>query len=252
LKTLLEEGKLRGSLTPEVAWLFEGAFRLRDKTAGDVMTPRADLVMAPVESTSSHLVDLVNLSGHARIPLYEHTIDRVVGVVDARDLLPFALEGAESRSAREIMRPPLFVAPTRPLEALLRDLQRARVQFVIVGAEGQEALGVVTVEDILEEIVGDILGEFEEEEPAVRLLEDGSAVVRGDVRVSDVNRLLGTTLASADGETVEALVRGLWRELPSEGDETTAPSGDRLGIESLVGPRVWSVRIRPGRPREAA
>jgi CBS domain containing-hemolysin-like protein len=249
---LLEEAKHRGSLTVEEAWLFEGAFRLREKTAADVMTPRADLVVAPVEANSTHLIELVNLSGRARIPVYEHTIDRIVGVVDARDLLPFALEGAEPRGAREIMRPPLFVPPTRPVEALLRDLQRARVQFVIVGAEGQEALGVVTVEDILEEIIGDIRGEFEEEEPAVRLLEDGSAVVRGDVRVSDVNRILGTTLPSADGETVEALVRGLWREPPSEGDETTAPSGDVLGIETLVGPRIWSVRIRPGRPQVAA
>jgi putative hemolysin len=118
---------------------------------------------------------------------------------------------------------------------------------VVVATGPQEAVGIVTVEDILEEVVGDIAGEFEEDEPAVRMVDDDSALVRGDVRVSDVNRLLGTTLPSEGQESVEALVRKLWRETPAEGEEATAPGGDRLGIESLVGTRVWSVRVRRGR-----
>jgi putative hemolysin len=210
------------------------------------MTPRADLVAAPADARASEVIELANLSRHSRIPVYEGVLGRIVGVVESGDLLPFRLGEGEDKTAREVARPPFFVPGTLPVEVLLRQMQRERVRLVVVGTEGQEALGIVTVEDILEEVVGDIRGELEEEEPAVRLLEDGSAVVRGDVRVSDVNRLLGTALPSADGETVEALVRRLWRQPPSEGEEEVAAGGDVLGIESLVGARVWSVRVRRG------
>jgi putative hemolysin len=212
------------------------------------MTPRADLVSAPAAARVSEVIELANLARHSRIPVYDGALGRIVGVVEARDLLPFRLGEGEDRTAREAARPPFFVPADLPVEVLLRQMQRERVRLVVVGSEGREALGIVTIEDILEEVVGDIRGELEEEEPAVRLLDDGSALVRGDVRVSDVNRLIGTALASADGETVEALVRRLWAQPPSEGEEKTAAGGDVLGIESLVGARVWSVRVRRGRP----
>jgi putative hemolysin len=248
LKTLIEEGERRGSLTPDEGRLFAGAFRLRIRTAADVMTPRADLAAAPAGARVSEVIELANLSRHSRIPVYDGALGRIVGVVESRDLLPFRLGEGEDKTAREVARPPFFVPATLPVEVLLRQMQRERVRLVVVGTEGREALGIVTIEDILEEVVGDIRGELEEEEPAVRLLDDGSALVRGDVRVSDVNRLLGTALPSADAETVEALVRRLWPEPPSEGEEAVAAGGDVLGIESLVGTRVWSVRVRRGRP----
>jgi putative hemolysin len=252
LKTLIEEAKLRGSLSSEEAWLFEGAFRLRGRTASAVMTSRADLVMAPAAATTGELIDLVTLSGHSRIPIHEGTVDRIVGIVEATDLLPFLQSDAPSRQAREIARPAFLVAPTRPVEGLLADMQREGVQMVVVANDARQALGVVTVEDILEEIVGDIRGELEEEEPAVRLLENGDAIVRGNVRVSDVNHMLGTTLPSENGRTMEALARELWREPLTEGDEAPAPGGGSLVIESLVGTRVWSVRVKPPRGRAAA
>jgi CBS domain containing-hemolysin-like protein len=252
LKTLIEEGKQRGSLTAEEAWLFEGAFRLRGRTAGAVMTLRADLVVAPAEATTGELIDLVTLSGHSRIPVHEGTVDRIVGIVEANDLLPFLQTEAPARRAREIARPAFLVAPTRPVEGLLADMQREGVQMVVVANDARQALGVVTVEDILEEIVGDIRGELEEEEPAVRLLENGDAIVRGNVRVSDVNHMLGTTLPSENGRTMEGLARELWREPLSEGEETAVPGGGSLVIESLVGTRVWSVRVKPPRGRAAA
>ena len=252
LKTLIEEGKLRGSLTAEEAWLFEGAFRLRGRTAGAVMTSRADLVMAPAEASTADLIDLVNLSGHSRIPVHEGTVDRVVGIVEANDLLPFLHADAPPRRAREVARPAFLVSRTRPVDALLADMQREGVQMVVVANDARQALGVVTVEDILEEIVGDIRGELEEEEPAVRLLENGDAVVRGNVRVSDVNHMLGTTLPSEDGRTMESLAREMWKEPLSEGDEVKAPGGARLVIESLVGSRVWSMRVKPRRGKAAA
>src|SRR5262249_36098754 len=109
LKTLIEEGKLRGSLTSEEAWLFEGAFRLRGCTAGAVMTARSDLVTAPAEATTTELIDLVTLSGHSRIPVHEGTADRIAGIVEATDLLPFLQTDAPPRRARESARPATVV-----------------------------------------------------------------------------------------------------------------------------------------------
>ena len=169
----------------------------------------------------------------------------MIGIAEAHDLLAHLHEAAPPRRGREIAHPPFFVSPMRSVDALLTDMQREGIQMVVVGGDSREALGVVTVEDILEEIVGDIRGELEEEEPAVRLLENGDAIVRGNVRVTDVNRVLGTTLPSDDGRTMESLARELWQEGVSEGDEIVAPGGGRMVIESLVGARVWSVRIRP-------
>jgi CBS domain containing-hemolysin-like protein len=243
LRALIDDGTRRGVLTPDEARLFEGAFRLRQRTAAHVMTPRADLVAAPETATTAELVELFNLSGHSRLPIYEGTLGRVVGVVEAADLISTVLGDEPQQSARARMRPPFFVAPERVVEDLLRDMQRDRVRLVVV-ARGQEALGIVTVEDILEEIVGEIESEYHADEPAMRLLDDDSAVVRGDVRVRDVNRLFGTALPSAGDESMEALVRSLWPEMPSDGEERAAPGGERLSVESSVGSRVWSVRVR--------
>jgi magnesium and cobalt transporter len=244
LQLLIEEGEKQGSLTPEEARLFSGAFHLRQLSAADVMTHRADLVSAPVESTAAELIDLVSTSGRSRIPVYERTLDHIVGIVESGDLMPYVLDPSKSGTGRAIMRPPLLIPPSRSLEELLLNMQRQRLQIVVAAKPSGETLGIVTLEDIIEVVVGDIQGEFEEEEAAVRLLEDGAAVVHANVQVTDVNRLLGTALPSDNGGTVENLVHRLWPESPNEGDERTAPSGDRLLIESMVGPRVWSVRVR--------
>jgi CBS domain containing-hemolysin-like protein len=243
LQLLIEEGEQKGSLTPEEGRLFSGAFHLRQLSTADVMTHRADLVTAPVESTTDELIELVNASGRARIPVYERTIDHIVGIIESGDLLPYALEPDSGGTARDVMRPPHLVPPSRSLEELLLNMQRQRLQIVVVARPEGETLGIVTLEDIVEVVVGDIQSEFEEEEAAVRLLEDGAAIVHANVQVTDVNRLLGTSLASDNGGTVESVVRLLWTESPSEGEERTTPGGDSLRIESMVGPRVWSVRV---------
>jgi CBS domain containing-hemolysin-like protein len=244
LQLLIEEGERTGSLTPEEGRLFSGAFHLRQLSTADVMTHRADLVTAPVENTTDELIELVNASGRTRIPVYERTVDHIVGIIESGDLLPYALEAEKTGTARDVMRPTHMVPPSRSLEELLLNMQRQRLQIVVVAKPSGESLGIVTLEDIVEIIVGDIQGEFEQEEAAVRLLEDGAAIVHANVQITDVNRLLGTSLPSENGGTVESLVRSLWRESPSEGEKKTAPGGDTLIIESMVGPRVWSVRVQ--------
>jgi CBS domain containing-hemolysin-like protein len=251
LASLIDEGRRSGTFPVEEARILTGALHLRRLSAADILIPRADLVAAPADAPVSELVDLLSAAGHSRIPIYERTLDRIVGVVEAADLLPFVLGESARATARDLMRPPVVVPPTRSLEELLLAMQRERLQFAIVVQTGGEALGVVSLEDLVEELVGEIESEIEAPEAAVRLVGEGTAVVRSHVRVSDVNRLLGTRLPSADGSTVEALVERLWDTAPSEGQARRAERGETLTIETMVGGRVWSVRVaRAG--REAA
>lgn len=252
LQSLIDEGRRSGTFTGEEARILTGAFHLRRHSAADILVARADLVAAPAHTPASELLDLLSAAGHSRIPIYEGTLDRIVGVVEAADLLPFVLGESPRATAREIMRPPVVVPPARSLEELLLAMQRERLQFVVVAQPGGEALGVVSLEDVVEELVGEIESEIEAPEAAVRFVDEGAAVVRADVRVGDVNRLLGTRLPSENGSTVQMLVERLWQTAPSEGEARTAERGETLTIETMVGGRVWSVRVARAEPRGAA
>jgi len=248
LQALIEEGRKSGAFSEHEARILSGAFRLRRRAAADVMIPRADLIAAPVESTAAELVEVLGATGHSRIPIYEGTLDRIVGVVEASDLLPFVLDRSQTGTARELLKPPVVVPPTRSLEELLIAMQRQRLQFALVAAPNGEALGIVSLEDVVEELVGEIESEFDAPEASVRVVGPGEALVRGNVRVSDLNRLLGTHLPSENGSTVEALVSSMWTGPPSEGESRRAAAGETLTVESMVGGRVWSVRVaRTGR-----
>ena len=252
LQALIEEGRKSGTFSEHEARILSGAFRLRRLAAADVMIPRADLIAVPVESTAAQLVELLGATGHSRIPVYEGTLDRIVGVVEASDLLPFVLDRAQTGTVRELLKPPVVVPPTRSLEELLLAMQRQRLQFVLVVTPAGETLGIVSLEDVVEELVGEIESEFDAPEASVRIVGPGEAVVRGNVRVSDLNRLIGTHLPSENGSTVEALVTSLWAAPPTEGESRRAGGGETLTVESMVGGRVWSVRIARGSRERAS
>jgi CBS domain containing-hemolysin-like protein len=242
LETLVEVGAREGTLNPEESRLFRGAFRFGEKTAGEILTPRADVLMMAADTRIDAALEQVADAKHARFPLYEGTLGHVVGVLYARDLVPFKLESPGDRTVRSIMRQPLVVPPTRGLEDLLRAFQAERVHLAVVADVLGEALGIVTLEDVLEQIVGPIEDEFEEEEPAVRPVADGQAIFRGSVLVSEANRLLGVALPGGERETLSALCARLASEAPAEG-ESFAVDGALLTIEAVTGRHVWSVRV---------
>ena len=242
LETLVEVGAREGTLNPEESRLFRGAFRFGEKTAGEILVPRADVHMMADDTRIADAVEQVADARHARIPLYEGTIARVVGVLYAKDLVRFKLVDPGDRIVRDIMRQPLVVPPSRDLVDLLRAFQAGRVHLAVVENEQGDALGIVTLEDVLEQIVGEIEDEFEEEEPAVRPIGEGQAVFRGSVLVSEANRLLGVALPGEPHETLSALCGRLAPVAPAEGESFTV-DGALLTIEAVTGRQVWSVRV---------
>ena len=241
LETLVEVGAREGTLNPEESRLFRGAFRFGERTAGAILVPRADVLMMAADTRVADALEQVADVRHARIPLYEGTIARVVGVLYAKDLVRFKLADPGERTVREIMRQPLVVPPSRGLEELLRAFQAERVHLAVV-EEKDEAIGIVTLEDVLEEIVGQLEDEFEEDEPAVRPMGEGQAVFRGSVLVSEANRLLGVELPGEPRETLSGLCVRLFPEAPAEG-ESIPLDGATLTVEAITGRQVWSVRV---------
>jgi putative hemolysin len=163
LETLVEVGAREGTLNAEESRLFRGAFRFGEKTAGEIMVPRADVVLMNAETPIAAALDVFASARHARIPLYEGTAERIVGVLYAKDLIAWTLTPPGDLTVRTILRPPFHARPATGLEELLRAFQKERVHLAVVVDDERRALGIVTLEDVLEEIVGDLADEFEEE-----------------------------------------------------------------------------------------
>jgi putative hemolysin len=242
LETLVEVGAREGTLNPEESRLFRGAFRFGEKTAGEILVPRADVVMMSADEAIASAVDVFAEVRHARIPIYEGTMERVIGVLYAKDVIAWTLEPPGERTVRAILRPSFVARPETGLEELLRAFQKERVHLAVIVDTQRRALGIVTLEDVLEEIVGEISDEFEEEEPAYRPLGEGRGLFRGRVAVSEVNRLLGTRLPGLPDETLARFIARLRGPAPAEGDVFEV-DGVRLAVEAVTGRQVWSVRV---------
>jgi len=174
--------------------------------------------------------------------IFDGTVDRITGVLYAKDLIRYRLESPGDGTVRAIQRKPLVVSQSRDLTGLLRAFQRERMHLAVVQGPDGRALGIVTLEDVLEQIVGEIEDEFEEPEPACRPLGEGDMVFRGSVLVSEANRLLGLHLPGQPQETLAGLCARLAGDGPAEG-ETFTVDGARLAVEAMTGRRAWSVRV---------
>ena len=242
LETLVEVGAREGTLNAEESRLFRGAFRFGEKTAGAILVPRADVVMMNADAPIAAALDVFADARHARIPLFEGTADRIVGVLYAKDVIGWTLTPPGDRRVRTIMRPPFLARPETGLEELLRAFQKERVHLAIIVDAERRALGIVTLEDVLEEIVGDLSDEFEEEEPAYRPLGEGRGAFLGRVAVAEVNRLLGVRLPGEADETLARFLARRGAQAPAEGD-TLDVDDVRLTVEAVTGRQVWSVRV---------
>jgi len=211
------------------------------------MVPRPDVVSLPAEMDLRQLVSVAAAGNYTRYPIYEDDPhDRIIGAVHVKDVLR-AVEsegGLDSDvTARDLTREVLVVPENRPIDGILEDFQRQELQMAIVIDEWGSFEGLFTVEDIIEEIVGEIRDEFDEEEPAVRQLVDGSYSIDGRIPIGVVNEALGSGFESADFDTIGGLVLGNLGRVPKVGDEVRL-DGYLLCVDEVDGPRVAQVVAR--------
>jgi len=221
-RRLAEYARARGTPSDQsTSELIHRVFEFRDKIARDVMVPRTDVFALDIETPVPDIVRLLAEQGHSRVPVYQGNLDQVVGILHARDLVPL-LAHPELIVLRDLLRPPQFVPWAKPVDHLLREMQRKRLHMAIVVDEFGGVMGICTLEDVLEQIVGDIQDEYEEEGKPIEALPDGSFAVQGSTPIAEINQATGLGVPEDQGfETVAGFVNSLAGAIPAVGDRFT-------------------------------
>ena len=252
LRLIVERGGQQGVLEAEEEQMINAVIELGERRLHEVMVPRTKIVALPVSVTFDEAIDTFVREGHSRVPVYEESIDEILGILYAKDLLPFLKSPAEPRpEIRSILRVPVFAPESMTIDDLLHEFQRKKVHIAIVLDEYGGTAGLVSIEDLLEEIVGEIQDEYDEEEEMIVRLTDDEIRIDGRVAVGELEELFDTTLGLDDEDeydTVGGLVFHRIGGLPKPGDQVSV-DGLLLTVESTDGRRVSKVlAVREQRP----
>ncbi len=213
-----------------------------DKIVREVMVPRIDMVCVDINADLPTVIRELEKAGHSRIPVYEGKIDDIKGLLYAKDLLPLLASGDTDFDLRKIIRPPYFVPEYKRIDDLMREFQSKRIHMAIVVDEYGGTAGLVTLEDIMEEVFGEIFDEYDEESLLVKKLDDGSYILDARLPIDDLNELLDTNFADDDFESLGGMVYQLMGKIPRPG-ESTEFSGFRFSVEQVRAQRILKVRV---------
>ncbi|MFN7016337.1 MAG: hemolysin family protein [Fimbriimonadales bacterium] len=245
LRVLVEAGEEQGVIEEQEKEMIQSIFEFTDTIAREVMTPRVDIKAAPATATPQEIIKLIRETGHTRIPVYEGSLDNIIGIIHAKDLLRYCETGGKF-SMHEVLRPAFFVPESKRVVELLQEMRRQRTHMAILQDEYGGTSGLVTLEDLVEEIVGEIQDEYDvEPEPLVEILSDGSMLIDAKLHLDDASELLGITLESEEFDTLGGYVFGQLGHQPTEG-ETVRVDGWELRVHAIEGHRirvVHAVRI---------
>jgi CBS domain containing-hemolysin-like protein len=245
LRQLVERAEAGGAIDPEDAELLEGVFEFSEKNAREVMTPRTEIIALPVDGSLDEVIGIVDESGLSRFPVYEGSIDNIIGIVLAKDLLPALRQLDETEhpfSLRQLIRPAHFIPGTREVEEVLSDFKRLKEHMAIVLDEYGGTAGVVTMEDLLEEIVGEILDEHDERhEPAQA--RGGEVLVAGDLNIGELNERLGLAVPDDEFATIGGYIFGTLGRVPRVGDHVTT-GGATFTVRSVEGRRAEQIAVK--------
>lgn len=246
IRLIVEQGSQQGVLEAEEEQMISAVMSLSDSKLHEVMVPRIDIVAIDQEATFDEAVEVVLKEGHSRTPLYRESVDHIVGILYAKDLLRLIAAGGPRPRLRDIMRPALFVPESQSVDDLLHELQRRKVHMAVVLDEYGGTAGLVTIEDLLEEIVGEIQDEFDEEEPMKVEIGPGEVILDGRADIDDLTDLVEPALELEDDEEYDTLGGFVYHRIGR-----VPVVGDAVVIEPFVitvikvsGRRVGKVRVR--------
>jgi len=255
IKAVIETGEEQGVLDVQERDMLHSVFALGDKQVHEVMVPRTDIVAIDVNTPPQEVLESVVSAGHSRIPVYEGSSDQIIGVLYVKDLFRRLARGEKDVTVRPFLRPAQFVPETKKVDELLREMQRAKVHIAIVVDEYGGTAGLVTIEDLVEEIVGEIRDEYDVERELVLPVSEHEAVMDARVPFSEVQETFG--IDSPEGvdefDTLGGFVTHELGRLPKVG-ETVKSNGVKFVVESVDGRRVGRVRVirEPARTEQRA
>lgn len=221
LRLMVEVSEEEGVLEEEAREMIDNVFELNDKTVREVMVPRIDMVAIEADSAVEEATQLVLQGGNSRVPVYDDTIDEIVGLLYAKDLLRVLATGQKPASVRTLVRKAYFVPETKRLDDLLRELRKQRVHMAIVVDEYGAVAGLVTIEDLVEEIIGDIKDEYDVEEQLFERVGENEYLINAKLSVSEFGDLIGHELPGGEYDTVGGFVYTQLDKIPTIGDVVT-------------------------------
>lgn len=239
-KILTEEARAGSSAPPPE--MIHGLFAFASRTAKEVMVPRTRVAGVPIAATPSEVLDLLAEEGHTRMPVYKGDLDHVVGVLHTKDVVPL-LAHPQLIVLQDLLRAPLFVPWNMPVGTLLKEMQQRRSHLALVVDEFGGFAGVVSIEDIIEQIVGDLPDEHTLPERSLQLGADGSGLFPAETRVDELNRALEAALPDGDFETLAGLLNSCAGAIPQQGDQFFV-GGLELTVAQRDARRVKQVRVR--------
>jgi len=219
IKMLLTIGEREGIIEEEEREMISSIFEFGKTIVREVMTPKPDMQCVEVSFSLEKVMSVIIDGGHSRIPVYEGNMDNIIGVVYAKDLLKIRTQPEDPQWLRSLMRPALYIPEGKRVDDLLHEMQAARTHIAIVMDEYGETAGLVTLEDLVEEIVGEIYDEFEKRVKAVEKVDENITIVDARLSISDVNDILGSNLPKGDYDTLGGFIFGLLGKVPAVGDQ---------------------------------
>ncbi|HPC75011.1 MAG TPA: hemolysin family protein [Syntrophales bacterium] len=241
-RSLVDAGYKEGILETGQRDLIHRVFELADTPVSDIMTPRVDMFCLPLSTSAGELRRKIVQQGYSRVPLYGTGPDDIVGILYARDLLGLLAEGRAPASVETLLRKPYFVPEVRSADQVLRDFQKRNMHVALVVDEYGGISGLVTMEDILEELFGDIYDERDTRARPFRRIDAKSLMVSGALEIDEFNEITGTSIPSEDFGTVGGFVLHLFGRLPARGDKV-ASDGLTFVVRKIKGTRILSLRV---------
>ena len=244
IQQVIDESEERGLITPDEGDMIEGIFDLKQTVAREIMIPRTHVVAVPQESSREHVLKTIIESGHSRIPVYNENLDHIVGILTAKDLLPLWLRGEEDIDISGICRPPFFVPETRAIKDLLNELREKNYQMAVIVDEYGGTSGIVTIEDIVEEIIGEIRDEHDMEEEPFLTQQDGSVLVSARVGLDDFEERFEISLPRDGYDTLGGFITHFLGRVPEKGEEISY-GGFRMLVHGGDQKRITRVLVVP-------
>lgn len=242
LRHLINIGEAEGQIEQEERAMIEGVIAFGETLVREIMVPRVDIDALAIDTPIDEALDRIIRCGHSRIPVYEETLDRVIGILYAKDLIPALRGSAPLPALRNLLRPAYFVPETLKVSTLLADLQQRRVHMALIVDEYGGTAGMATIEDLIEQIVGEIQDEYDREESVLQVVSGHEVIVDARLPIDDVNAAVGSALVSESADRIGGLVYERLGRVPRSGDELELGTV-RITVLSVKGVRAHKLRV---------
>ncbi len=243
IQSILEAGEERGFITRQEGEMIESIFEFKDTLAREIMVPRVDIACVSQDSSITDLIGVILERGHSRLPVFKDNIDHIKGILLAKDLLEFWNKPDTEIDLKKVLRPAFFIPEAKKISDLLRDFVEKKIQIAIVIDEYGGTSGLITIEDILEEIVGEIYDEYDTQEPRLQPQEDGSVIVDARLEIENLADHFGIAVPEGEFESVGGLMIHLLGKVPQVND-TVIDQNLEFKVIAADERRVKKIQVR--------